>query len=65
MFDKLWFGLIDQSKGNTTEIVSVFTTLSHPTRGRKSVYCWVQLMDTVETVFPTYSSPPALKNVYS
>jgi len=40
VFDKLWFGLIDQSKDRTTEIVSVFTTLSHPTRGRKSVYCW-------------------------
>ena len=43
----------------TTEIVSVFTTLSHPTRSRKSVDCWAQFMDIVEIFFPTYNNPPA------
>ena len=36
-FPTLWFGLIECSKNMTTEIVSVFITLSHFTMGRKSV----------------------------
>merc|ERR1719435_773096 len=36
--DKLWFGLIDQSKDMTTEeIVSVFTTLPHLTKSRNMI----------------------------
>ena len=35
VFYNLWFGLIDQSEDMTIEeIVSVFPTLSHPTRSR-------------------------------
>ena len=45
MFDKLWLDLI-QSKDMTTEIV---ITLSHFTRGRKSVDCWLQIKMTSST----------------
>jgi len=58
--DKLWFGLIDNSKDMTTEeIVAVFTTLPHLTKSRnmilkvleeKAVECWQQfkVKDVVE-----------------
>ena len=58
--DKLWFGIIDQSKAMTTEeIVSVFTTLPHLTKSRnmilkvlekKSMDCWLKFKtrDVVE-----------------
>jgi len=58
--DKLWFGIIDQSKAMTTEdIVAVFTTLPHLNKSRhmilkvleeKAVECWQQFKtgDVVE-----------------
>jgi len=58
--DKLWFGIIDQSKAMTTEeIVAVFTTIPHLTKSRnmilrvledKAVECWQQFKtgDVVE-----------------